>query len=136
MSNYDDIINLDRPKSKYEKLNINSRAAQFAPFAALTGYDSAIKETSRLTEKKRELDDGLRDNINSKLKYICDNIKEKNKFNITYFEKDNKKAGGKYISISGIVKKVDSINEIIKMEDNTIIDMKDILDITGSIFDK
>lgn len=136
MSNYDDIINLDRPASKHSRLSIDSRAAQFAPFAALTGYESAIKETARLTDKRIEIDDGLREMLNSKLNYLSNNIKDRNEITITYFIKDNKKNGGKYISTKGIVTRIDPINEIIKLEDKTIIAMKDIINITGALFDK
>ena len=70
MNNYDDIINLNRPISKHSHLSIESRASQFAPFAALVGYDEAVKETARLTDKRIEIDDGLKEMLNSKLNYI------------------------------------------------------------------
>ena len=105
MNNYDDIINLNRPISKHSHQSIESRASQFAPFAALVGYDSAIKETARLTDKKIEIDDGLKEMLNSKLNYINEHIKDMNEITITYFVKDTSKNGGKYIEKSGIVKK-------------------------------
>ena len=74
MNNYKDIINLTRPQSKHPHLRIDSRAAQFAPFAALTGYDNAVKETARLTKRKIELNDELKEIINNKLNYIEKNI--------------------------------------------------------------
>ena len=67
MNDYTDIIDLNRPLSKHANLGVESRAAQFAPFAALTGYDAEIRETARLTDKKIEVDDGLKDLLNSKL---------------------------------------------------------------------
>ena len=76
MNNYDDIINLNRPISKHSRLSIESRASQFAPFAALVGYDEAVKETARLTDKRLEIDDGLKEMLNSKLNYINEHIKE------------------------------------------------------------
>ena len=131
MSNYDDIINLDRPISKHPHLSIDSRASQFAPFAALVGYDEQVKETARLTDKKIEIDDGLREILNNKLNYINDHIKDNIEINITYFVKDSKKNGGKYKNKKGIVKKIDPVNETIKLTDNDIIYMKDVINITG-----
>lgn len=131
MSNYDDIINLDRPISKHPHLSIESRASQFAPFAALVGYDEQVKETARLTDKKIEIDDGLREIINNRLNYINDHIKDNIEITITYFVKDSKKNGGKYINKKGIVKRIDPVNETIKLTDNDIIYMKDVINITS-----
>ena len=78
MNNYDDIINLNRPISKHQHLGIDSRSAQFAPFAALVGYDEAVKETARLTDKRIEIDEGLKEMINSKLNYLNDKYKQYN----------------------------------------------------------
>ena len=91
MNNYEDIINLERPKSNHSHLSVESRAAQFAPFAALVGYDSAIKETARITDKRIEIDDELKVIISNKLNYLNDHIKNNNKVIITYFIKDEKK---------------------------------------------
>ena len=114
MNNYDDIINLNRPISKHQHLGIDSRSAQFAPFAALVGYDEAVKETARLTEKRIEIDEGLKEMINSKLNYLNEHIKDNNEVIITYFIQDKKKNGGKYINKIGIIKRIDSVNKIIK----------------------
>lgn len=134
MSNYDDIINLDRPISKHPHLGIDSRASQFAPFAALVGYDEQVKETARLTDKKIEIDDGLREILNNKLNYINDHIKENIEITITYFAKDSSKDGGKYITKTDVVKRIDSVNETIKFTDNEVVYMKDVINITGSNF--
>lgn len=134
MNNYNDIINLDRPVSKHPHLSIDSRASQFAPFAALVGYDEQVKETARLTDKKIEIDDGLREIINNKLNYINEHIKENIEVSITYFVKDSKKNGGKYITKIGVVKRIDSVHETIKFIDNEVVYMKDVINITGSNF--
>ena len=134
MNNYDDIINLNRPISKYKHMTIEERSAQFAPFAALVGYDNAVKETARLTENKIELNDEQQDMLNFKLRYLYDNINNKNEVTITYFVKDNKKVGGKYINTTGIIKQIDSVQENIKLNNNVIIYMNDIINITGDIF--
>ncbi|MBQ4584507.1 MAG: hypothetical protein IJA94_06435 [Bacilli bacterium] len=135
MSKYDDIINLNRPISKHKHQSIDSRAAQFAPFAALTGYESAIKETARLTDEKIEVNDELREILNNKLNFLNNHIKEKNEVTIFHFIKDDKKNGGKYVSKKGIIKRIDPVNETIKFEDNTIITMNDIIDIKGDLFE-
>ncbi len=134
MSNYEDIINLTRPKSKHPHLGIDSRAAQFAPFAALTGYDSAVKETARLTKKKIELSDELKEVINCKLNYIENNIKDKNIITVTYFIKDDKKDGGRYDNCSGIIKRINNVERFIKFEDNKLIKFDDILSLDGEVF--
>ncbi len=109
MSKYDDIINLKRPESRHMPMSITNRAAQFAPFAALTGYDEAIKETGRITGEKHELSDGKIEIINDKLNKIKNsNIK---RVKITYFVKDKKKSGGEYITEELTIKKIDSYNE-------------------------
>lgn len=133
MNNYEDIINLDRPKSKHIKQSIESRASQFAPFAALSGYDKAVKETARLTDEKRIIDDSVKIMINDKLNYINSHINENIEVSVSYFEKDKYKSGGKYIVKNGIIKKIDSFNKIIKFLDNFTIKMSDIenIDITN-----
>ncbi len=134
MNNYDDIINLNRPISKHKHMTIEERSAQFAPFAALVGYDNAVKETARLTENKIELNDEQQDMLNFKLRYLYDNINNKNEVTITHFVKDNKKVGGKYINTTGIIKQIDPVQENIKLNNNVIIYMNDIINITGDIF--
>ena len=109
MSKYDDIINLKRPESRHIPMSITNRAAQFAPFSALTGYDEAIRETSRITSEKHELSDGKIEIINNKLNEIKN--KGIKKVKITYFVKDKLKSGGEYITEEVEIKKIDSYNE-------------------------
>ena len=134
MSNYTDIINLKRPSSNHNHLSIESRASQFSPFAALTGYYNEVKETARITDKRIDIDDGLREMLNAKLNYLNDHIKESPNISITYFVKDHKKEGGKYLTKQGTIKRIDIVNEIIKFNDNMTISMNDIINITGDIF--
>ena len=135
MSNYDDIINLNRPVSKHPHQSIESRASQFAPFAALVGYDEQVKEMARLTDKKKEIDEGLREILNNKLNYLNEHIDENIEVTITYFVKDSKKSGGKYLSKTGIVKRIDIVNGFIKFTDNDIIYMTDVISITSELFE-
>lgn len=135
MNNYEDIINLPHHiSSKRPQMSKEQRASQFAPFSALTGYEDAIKETARLTNRKIDVDDGLREILNNKLNIIEENIKNKPEVSITYFIPDKKKDGGEYTTITGIVRRIDEVNNLIIMEDKSKIDMNDILNITCEIF--
>ena len=132
--NYEDIINLPHhTSSKHPRMTRESRAAQFSPFAALTGYDDAIKETRRLTDKKIELTEEEKQIINDKLLMINDNIKSNPKVSITYFEHDKNKEGGKYLSYTGYIKKIDMIELTITLTDKNKININEIIDITEEI---
>ena len=113
MGKYDDIINLPHHVSKkHSQMPIADRAAQFAPFAALTGYEEQVKETARLTEKKIEIDDGLKEILGNKLIYIQENLNIKSELIFTYFILDSRKSGGRYVEKKGIVKKIDIIEQL------------------------
>jgi hypothetical protein len=132
--NYEDIISLPHyePK-KHPRMSKYNRAAQFAPFAALTGYKEEVKETTRLTDKKVEDYENLRSTLNSQLQIIDNHIKEKPEVTITYFVADKKKSGGSYVKITGNVKKIDSVDKVVIMIDKKKIPMKDILSISADI---
>ena len=132
---YDDIINLPRYISKkHPQMSIEARSAQFAPFSALTGYDEAIKETARLTDKRIEIDDGLKIILNNKLQYVLEKIKLKPEIIFTYFVYDDKKIGGKYVEKIGVVKKIDMVEQYVMLIDKTKIPILEIINITGEIF--
>lgn len=136
MSKYDDIIDLERPISKKRvPMSIENRAAQFAPFSALTGYEEAVKETARLTDSKKILSEGIKEIINEKINYIKSNLKTIGEVKITYFLKDKKKTGGKYTTITGLVKKIDINNCLLYMNDGIMISFNDISNIDNPIFD-
>lgn len=125
MSKYDDIINLPHPKSlKHPSMSMYDRAAQFAPFAALTGYEEAIEETSRQTDEFIILDEESITILNDKLNYINSNINNHIEVSIEYFIKDDKKQGGTYKTIKGTVKKVDEIDKVIILNDKVKIPLK------------
>lgn len=131
MDKYDDIINLPHYEPKYHpRMSKYKRSAQFAPFSALVGYDEQVKECSRLTDKRLEIDDELKEIINNKLNKINEFIKNNPEVEITYFIPDVKKAGGKYVTEKGNVKRIDFINRFIKLTDNKKIVLDDIIDIT------
>lgn len=130
MNKYKDIINLPHHVSKTRNpMSLYNRAAQFAPFAALTGYDDAIKETARLTEERIELSDELKNMLNQKIKLIIENIKLQPEVVITYFVHDNKKSGGVYKTISGNVKRIDEVEKCIIFTNKLKIKVSDLLNI-------
>ena len=130
MSKYDDIINMPHYVSKIRKpMSIENRSVQFAPFSALIGYDEKIKETTRETSRKIDLEDNIKLMLNEKLCLIKNDIKLKPKVTLTYFVKDNKKKGGCYKTITDNVKVVDEVYKRIILIDNTIISFDNIIDI-------
>lgn len=132
---YEDIINLPHHVSKTRpQMPMSDRAAQFAPFAALTGYDAAIKETGRLTDDKIELDEEALTALDMKYQLLMDTFDDAPEVTITYFQPDERKAGGKYVSAVGAVKKIDDFERRITMRDGTRIPMDDVLSIDGELF--
>lgn len=130
MNNYDDIINLPHHISaKHPRLSKEQRAAQFAPFAALTGYGDAIKETARITEDRIELDEEEKKKIDNKILELKNKITEKPKVTITFFVPDIKKSGGEYVTIIGNLKKIDEYNKLLILEDKKKISIKEIIEI-------
>lgn len=134
---YDDIINLPHHRSdKHPQMSLHDRAAQFSPFAALTGHSDAVKETARLTDRKVELDEGTKEYLSAKLTLIEDNLDEQPEVSITYFVVDERKSGGAYITTNGVVKKINEYEHSIMMQDRTVIPIDDILSIDGELFDQ
>ena len=135
LEKYNTIMNLQHHVSKTRpQMPMSDRAAQFAPFAALTGYDSAIKETGRLTDEKIELDEESLTALDMKYQLLIDAFDDAPEVTITYFRPDERKTGGKYITATGAVKKVDDFERLITMQDGTKIPMDDVLSIDGELF--
>ena len=134
MGNYDDIINLKRPISKHPKMSLYQRSAQFAPFASLTGYEGQVKETARLTDRRIELDEEMKLILDLKIQVIKEMLSDNPEVEITYFIPDTKKDGGRYETIINNVKKIDSYNEHIIMQNNLKIEIKEIININSNIF--
>ena len=132
---YDDIINLPHHISKkHPQMSLYARSAQFAPFAALTGFEEAVKETARETNGRIDIEDELKSILDGKLQIILEQIKNHPEISITYFIADSKKNGGEYVTVTGLVKKVDLYNQYIYLIDNTEIPINEIIDISGDIF--
>ena len=133
---YDDIIELPHHvSSKHPHMSNYDRAAQFAPFAALTGHGAALQETARLTDKKIELDEYEKEIINEKLRIILAIEGEIPEITVVYFIPDDKKSGGKYEKITGVLKKIDIYKREIIMTDGTVIPVENISDIESELFE-
>ena len=130
INKYDDIINLPHHVSPTRpQMPVADRAAQFSPFAALTGHDAAVKETARLTQEWVELTEGSKEYVDRQLQMVKEYIKTHPKIVVTYFCPDARKAGGEYISLTGKVKKINEYERNILLEDETLIPIDMIFDI-------
>lgn len=132
---YEDIINMPHQTSrKHPRMSMENRAAQFAPFAALTGFSDEVKETARLTDRRIELEDEFKLIISNKLNYILENKDKRSEVIVTYFVYDGKKSGGMYVDKKGVIKKINLQEGIIIFEDKDIISINEIIDIEGEVF--
>lgn len=132
---YDDILQLPHHVSaRHPRMAICDRAAQFLPFAALTGYDDAVRETARLTAECIELDENSKTILDMKLRLLLDRLSERPEVAITHFQPDERKAGGAYVTIAGVVKKIDEYEHVIIMMDGAKISINHILEIDGELF--
>ena len=132
---YDDIINLPHHVSKkHPQMSLHDRAAQFSPFAALTGHKAAINETARLTDEKQILSEDVIAKLNEQLNLIKENIGTNQTVTITYFVPDDKKSGGAYISHTGVVKKINEYNHTVILTDKTVIPIEQISEMQSDIF--
>mgnify|MGYP001635132810 FL=1 len=132
---YEDIINLPHHVSKTRpQMSMLDRAAQFSPFAALTGYDDAIKETGRLTDEKIEMDEDRKAALDMKQAYLIEMIDEQPEISITYFLPDTKKSGGAYVTVTGNLKRFDEYERLLILTDGKKIPMDDIADIESDLF--
>ena len=135
MDGYEDILNLPHHVSKTrQQMSMLDRAAQFSPFAALTGYDDAIKETGRLTDEKIEMDEDRKAALDMKQAYLIEMIDEQPEISITYFLPDAKKSGGAYVTVTGNLKRFDEYERLLILTDGKKIPMDDIADIESDLF--
>lgn len=132
---YEDIIKLPHHVSaKRTQMSMLERAAQFAPFAALTGYDAAIKETARLTDERIALDEDTRVLLDQKQAYLVARITEQPPLAVTYFLPDDRKTGGEYVTISGNLKRIDNYVHVLVLTDGREIPLKDVVEIESDLF--
>ena len=132
---YDDIIHLPHHVSKrHPQMSLYNRAAQFAPFAALTGYEEAIIETARLTAPKVDMMEDNQQLLDRKLALLSHSLIEQPTVSITYFQPDKKKTGGQYLTVTGVIKCIRDSERIIRMADGKRVSIDTIISIDGDIF--
>lgn len=132
---YDDIINLPRHISAvHPPMPVADRAAQFMPFAALTGFGDAIEETGRLTDERPELEEDAIESLDGKLQYLRERVGNHPEISVTYFKPDVRKAGGAYVTAAGRIKKIDFYGRVLVMEDGTGIPMNSVVGMEGEVF--
>ena len=125
---YDDILHFARPQSKkHRSMPMEDRAAQFSPFAALTGYDAAVSETARLTEERIELDPQEAERLGERLAALVKRQQEQPELSLLYFVPDARKAGGAYVTVSGRLKKITDFPRCIYLTDGSEIPIEDIV---------
>lgn len=128
---YADIINLvHHQSSKHPRMSMADRAAQFGSFAALTGHSDAIREEARLVDSREELSEEQIDQLNARLRFVCDNINAEPMVNVTYFVPDERKNGGAYVTRKCRVRMVDLNERVLILVDKTTVNIDDIVSIT------
>ena len=134
-TNYEDIINLPHHvSSKRPQMPMLDRAAQFSPFAALTGYDDAIYETGRLTDEKNDLSEEEKEALDRKQQILIERLCDHPALTVTYFVPDAKKSGGAYVTKNGNLKKIDGFERWMVLTDGTKIPLDDVADIESELF--
>ena len=132
---YNDIIHLSHPTSKNRpRMSIHDRAAQFSPFAALSGHAAAIAETARLTDRKLELDEDTRAELDRRQAILLEHISERPEVTVTWFRPDEKKAGGAYVTTTGRLKKIDEIERVLVLTDGARIPLEDVAGLESDSF--
>lgn len=133
---YDDMIYLPRHVSpKHPPMPLADRAAQFSPFAALSGYEDAIRETARLTGERAVLEEEQQAALDRRLRFALEHIAERRELSVTYFQPDTKKSGGAYVTAAGVLKKIDRNRGEVVLEDGRRIPIADIYRVEGELFD-
>lgn len=132
---YEDIVDLPHHVSrKHPQPTMADRAARFAPFAAITGYEEMVLEEARVTDDRIEMDESSKAALNEKLNMILEFIDEQPEVSITYFEPDKRKAGGAYVTVTGTVKRIDEYEHLVIMTDGKKINIDDIYNLQSELF--
>ena len=132
---YDDILHLPHPTSKrHPRMPIVDRAAQFSPFAALTGHGAAIEETARVTDRRIELDEDAKEQLDQTLQLLLERMDEQPEITVTWFSPDKKKAGGQYHTATGKLKRIDTQESRLILTDGNQIPLEDLLEIRSESF--
>ena len=132
---YDDIIHLPHPaSSKYPRMSVATRAAIFSPFAALTGHSAAIEETFRLTDRRIELSEEAKAELDMKQQLLADAASTRPEVSVTWFQPDERKDGGAYVTTTGRLKKIDAYERMLVMTEGSAIPLDDVLEIQSELF--
>ncbi len=135
--NYDDLLYLPHHTSKnHPRMSRLDRAAQFSPFAALTGYDDAVRETARLTDRRAELDDDELAVLDERLRLVLAWEDDPPLVSVTWFQPDRRKEGGAYVTTQGRIRKVDEVKRVLVMDDGSKIPVDDIVELDSEIFNR
>ena len=132
---YDDMIDLPHPSSKkHPRMSIRDRAAIFSPFAALSGHGAAIVETARLTDRRMELDEDTKEELDQKQAVLMEHIEEQPEVTVTWFQPDERKEGGAYLTVTGRLKKIDEVGRTLTLLDGTAIPLEDVANLKSACF--
>lgn len=132
---YEDIVDMPHHVSrKHPQPTMADRAARFAPFAAITGYEEMVLEEARVTDDRIEMDESSKAALNEKLNMILEFIDEQPEVSITYFEPDKRKAGGAYVTVTGTVKRIDEYEHLVIMTDGKKINIDEIYNLQSELF--
>ena len=132
---YEDIVDLPPHISKnHPQPTMLERAARFAPFAAITGYEEMVLEEARVTDERIELDEGTKEILNAKLQMVLDFIESEPEITVTHFVADKKKSGGAYVKHTGVIKKIDEYERVVVFTDKTSISIDNIYEINSALF--
>ena len=132
---YDDIISLPHHVSaRHPHMPVSDRAAQFAPFAALTGYDAALRETARLTDRKSEQTEDAKAVLDRKQQLLLESAEAHPPVTVTFFKPDGWKSGGCYVTVAGRFRKIDPLKRLLVLTDKTCIPLDDISELESSLF--
>lgn len=133
---YDDMLFLPHHVSAvHPQMSRHDRAAQFSPFAALSGYDAVLREVGRLTQPQKELDEGVQAELNGQLRVLAGLLDQHPEVTVTWFRPDGKKEGGEYLTATGTVRKIDTYREVLILESGEQISIHNLLSLSGSAFD-
>ena len=132
---YDDILHLPHPTSaKHPRMPVSERAAMFSPFAALSGHAGAIVETARLTDRRMELDEDTWAELDRRQAALLEHIAEQPEVTVTWFQPDERKDGGSYVTVTGRLKRIDPVERVMTLRDGTSIPLEDVAGLEGDIF--
>ena len=132
---YDDMLFLPHPDPKTQpRMSPQDRAAQFSPFAALTGHSAVLREAARQTQERLQLDEYQEDALSRKLSLLLEHLEEEPEVQLSYFKEDARKAGGEYVTREGRVKKIDLYGRVLVMEDGTKVPLDDLFRLDGALF--